>query len=79
MGIKYLHLGDKIEYQLAFFKNAEETRFGNDTEITHSRYAYDVAGRNKELNQLNGKFIYKIGSQLKHRLGASGQYGGLLI
>ena len=77
MGIKYLHLGDKIEYQLAFFKNAEETRFGNDTEITHSRYAYDVAGRNKELNQLNGKFIYKIGSQLKHRLGASGQYGGL--
>jgi len=77
MGIKYLHLGDKIEYQLAFFKNAEETRFGNDTEITHSRYAYDVAGRNKEFNQLNGKFIYKIGSQLKHRLGASGQYGGL--
>ncbi|GAB3008404.1 outer membrane beta barrel protein [Cyclobacterium sediminis] len=77
MGIKYRHTGDKVEYQLAFFKNAEETRFGNTTEITHSRYAYDVAGRNKEFNQLNGKFIYKFGKQLKHRLGVSGQYGRL--
>lgn len=77
MGIKYIHNGNKVEYQLAFFKNAEETRFGNTTEITHSRYAYDVAGRNKEVNQLNGKFVYKFGNPIKHRLGASGQYGRL--
>jgi hypothetical protein len=77
MGIKYIHLGEKLEYQLAFFKNAEELRFGNDTEISHSRYSYDVAGRNKEINQFNGKFIYKFGGKVLQRLGVSGQYGSL--
>lgn len=77
MGIKYIHLGEKIEYQLAFFKNAEELRFGNDTEISHSRYSYDVAGRNKEINQFNGKFIYKLGESVQQRLGISAQYGSL--
>ena len=77
MGIKYIHIGDKSEYHLAFFKNAEEMRFGNDTEISHSRYSYDVAGRNKEINQFNGKYVFKFGDSFKHRLGVSGQYGGL--
>ena len=77
MGIKYIHLGERIEYHLAFFKNAEELQFGNDTEISYSRYSYDIAGRNKEINQFNGKIIYKIGNNVLHRIGFSGQYGSL--
>lgn len=77
MGLKYIHLGNKIEYHLAFFKNAEELRFGNDTEISPARYSYDVAGRNKEINQFNGKFVYKSGGKIQHRIGISAQYGSL--
>lgn len=77
MGIKYLHIGEIFEYQLAFFKNAEEFRFGNTSEISHSRYSYDVAGMNKEVNKLNAKLIYKFGDSWRNRLGVSGQYGGL--
>ncbi|WP_316931604.1 hypothetical protein [Flavimarina sp. Hel_I_48] len=61
MGIKFLHETHRIIYQIGFFKNAEELNFGNTTEVSASRYSYDIAGRNKEINQLNGKFIYKMG------------------
>ncbi|WP_439490465.1 hypothetical protein [Algoriphagus sp.] len=77
MGIKYVHAGEKIEYQFAFFKNAEELGFGNNAEISPSRYSYDIAGRNKEVNQLNGKFLYKFGKDSSSRVGVSLQYGGL--
>ncbi|MDT0688773.1 hypothetical protein RM549_03200 [Salegentibacter sp. F188] len=77
MGIKYIHMGEKMEYHLAFFKNAEEMRFGNDTEISPSRYSYDIAGRNKEINQFNGKLVYKFGNNVLQRIGISGQYGSL--
>lgn len=77
MGIKYLHVDENFEYQFAFYKNAEELRFGGATETSPNRYSYDVAGRNKEVNQLNGKLIYKFGKKEIHRLGVSAQYGGL--
>jgi hypothetical protein len=77
MGIKYMHTGEKIEYQLAFFKNAEELRFGNNTETSPNRYSYDITGRNKEVNQFNGKFIYKFGKESASKLGVSLEYGGL--
>ncbi|MGY5851361.1 hypothetical protein [Salegentibacter sp. F14] len=77
MGIKYVHYGETFEYHLAFFKNSEELRFGNETESSPSRYSYDVAGRNKEINQFNGKFVYKFGDQAANRLGFSAQYGSL--
>lgn len=77
MGVKYLHTGEKFEYNLAFYKNAEELRFGGDTETSPDRYSYDVVGRNKEVNQVNGKLIYKFGDSIKNRLGFSAQYGGL--
>ena len=77
MGVKYLHVGEKFEYNLAFYKNAEELRFGGDTEASPDRYSYDVVGRNKEVNQVNGKLIYKFGDSIKNRLGFSAQYGGL--
>ncbi|WP_133548578.1 hypothetical protein [Salegentibacter sp. 24] len=77
MGIKYIHAGEKFEYHLAFFKNAEELQFGSNTEASTSRYSYDVVGRNKEVNQFNGKFVYKFGEIAANRLGVSAQYGGL--
>jgi hypothetical protein len=77
MGIKYIHAGEKYEYHLAFFKGAEELAFGSNTESSASRYSYDVVGRNKEINQFNGKFVYKFGEKAANRLGVSAQYGGL--
>ncbi len=77
MGIKYSHTGEKLEYQLAFFKNAEELRFGNNSEVSASRYSYDIAGRNKEVNQFNGKIAYKFGEETKSKFGVSLEYGGL--
>lgn len=77
MGIKYMHLGEKIEYQFAYFKNAEELRFGDASAVSYSRYSYDVAGNNKEVHQGNAKLIYKSGDSLQSRLGISAQYGGL--
>lgn len=43
MGVIFLHVGENFEYQFAFYKNAEELRFGNNTEASPSRYSYDVA------------------------------------
>jgi len=77
MGVKFLHENDRISYQFAFFKNAEELAFGNTTEVSASRYSYDITGRNKEVNQFNGKFIYKLGQERSHQLGVSLQYGGI--
>ncbi|WP_440881608.1 hypothetical protein [Tenacibaculum sp. C7A-26P2] len=89
MGIKYTHKNGNWEYALAFFKNSEELRFGNNSDISNSRYSYDVASidldgngsldiRNKEINQFNVKINYLIeASKAKHKLGVSAQYGGL--
>jgi len=77
MGVKYMHSGENFEYQLAFFKNAEELKFGNNSETSPNRYSYDVTGRNKEVNQFNGKFLYKFGKQASNNLGISLEYGGL--
>ena len=86
MGLKYSHEGDQWSYSFAFFKNAEELNFGNNSDISDSRYSYDVSSitiedglkyRNKEVNQGNVKFAYKFGNSVKHKLGLSGQYGGL--
>jgi len=89
MGLKYIHQGEKWDYNLAFFKNAEELRFGANSDVSNNRYSYDVGSidmtgdgnlniRNKEVNQLNGNLSYKIENpNAKHRLGVSVQYGGL--
>ena len=84
MGLKYTHQGEKWDYSLAFFKNAEDL---GGTDVSNSRYSYDVGSikdgdnlilRNKEVNQLNGDLSYKINNtNAKHRLGVSAQYGGL--
>lgn len=86
MGLKYTHEGEQWSYSFAFFKNAEELNFGNNSDISDSRYSYDVSSitmgddlkyRNKEVNQGNAQFAYKFGNSAKHKLGVSGQYGGL--
>ena len=89
MGLKFKHRGEKWDYDIAFFKNAEELNFGSNSDISASRYSYDVSStdydgdgafdfRNKEVNQINGKLAYKTGSDhVKHKIGGSLQYGGL--
>lgn len=84
MGIKYTHNDEKWMYAIAFFKNAEELRFGSNSDVSDSRYSYDVSSssdglyRNKEVNQLNVKVARKFSSgKSKHILGVSAQYGGI--
>jgi len=89
MGIKYTHADDRWEYSFAFFKNAEELVFGNNSDISHSRYSYDISSidingdgtmnfRNKEINQVNGKVSIKVGNEtFQQKIGLSGQFGGL--
>jgi hypothetical protein len=65
MGVKFTT--KKWNYSLAFFKNAEELRFGNNSDVSNSRYpdvaSIDLDGdgvldlRNK-VNQVNGKLSY---------------------
>lgn len=77
MGLKYVYQGDKLEYALAFFKNADELLFSPDAETSNDRYGYDVAGRNKEINQFNGQLFYKWGDGVRQRIGTSAQFGQL--
>lgn len=84
MGLKYIHNSEKWQWAVAFFKNAEELNFGNNSDVSDSRYSYDVSSsgdgiyRNKEINQLNLKVIRKFRSgNANHQLGFSAQYGGI--
>ncbi len=84
MGIKYTHSGEKWKYALAFFKNAEELRFGSTSDVSDSRYSYDIGSltdgthRNKEVNQFNGKLIRKFTTgPVNHEIGISAEYGGI--
>ena len=75
MGVKWTHTTNQIEIQAAFYKNAEELSFGNTSSSSSNRYAYDVSGRNKEVNQGNFKIAYHWGS--KSSLELSAMFGGL--
>ncbi len=82
MGIKYSINKEKWDIDFAFFKNSEENNFGDLSDVSDNRYAYDVASlygeyRNKELNQFNIKANYKFGELVKSKLGASVEYGSL--
>ena len=84
MGIKYTHSDENWEYALAFFKNAEELQFGNNSDVSDSRYSYDVSSssdglyRNKEVNQFNIKVVRKFSNGASsHKIGGSAQYGGI--
>ncbi len=89
MGIKYSYQNKNWKASLAFFKNAEEMNFGNNSDISSSRYSYDIASldvngdgkldyRAKEQNQLNARLIYKLQTNgAKHKFGVSAQFGGV--
>ncbi|PRY14206.1 hypothetical protein CLV24_10416 [Pontibacter ummariensis] len=76
MGIKYIHEGDRWQWQAAYYKNAEEFVFGM-AEASPNRYSYDITGRNKENNQIDLKVVRLLGDSLHHEIGASLQ-GGLV-
>ncbi|MBS2210111.1 hypothetical protein KEM09_01780 [Carboxylicivirga mesophila] len=77
MGIKWMKRYDHLLVQAAFFKNAEELNFGNNSAISPNRYSYDVAGRNKEVNQGNIKFAYSPDGNFNTSIEFSAMYGGL--
>ncbi|WBL21626.1 porin [Zunongwangia sp. HRR-M8] len=77
MGVRYSYKGDMFEYYAAFFKNGEELTFGNNSAASSSRYSYDIVGKNKEVNQINGKIVYKPNLDGMHKIGLSAQYGGI--
>jgi hypothetical protein len=49
MGVKFTHTDKKWNYSLAFFKNAEELRFGNNSDVSNSRYSYDVVSIDQQM------------------------------
>lgn len=80
MGIKYRYIpNDKWEFDLAFYKNADMLSFHSDAGITgDQRYAYDVGGRNKEVNKGNIRVVRHLGDEeFNHEIGLSAQAGGL--
>ncbi|MFD2744482.1 MULTISPECIES: hypothetical protein [Sphingobacterium] len=77
MGIRYLRQKKHWDYDIAFFKNAETLDVGGQAELSHSRFAYDIVGRNKKINQVNGNLVYKTLGTVRQRIGVSAQYGGL--
>ena len=42
-GIKYFFRKNRWELSLAYFQNADFSGTGGDTELSASRYAYDIA------------------------------------
>lgn len=75
MGVKFQQRRKNWLYEIAFFKNAMELDFGNQTPVDPSRYSYDVTGRNKEVNQGNLKLSYLLSKDKS--IGISGMYGGV--
>ena len=77
MGVSYSYSNPKIDLDVGFYKNAEELSFSDRGPISASRYSFDISGRNKEVNQLNVRFNYKLGNISKHKVGGTLQYGGI--
>ena len=77
MGVSYDFENDKIQFDLGFYKNAEELSFADNAPVSDARYSYDFSGRNKEINQLNARFNYKFGKTAKQSIGVTGQVGGI--
>ena len=72
-GLKYVYQKGKWNISLAFFKNSDLLDYSENKEISDSRYAYDIAGRNKEANQFNARITYNWGTIWKQQLGVSGR------
>lgn len=77
MGIKYLFRKDGWGIDLAYFHNAELSNFGKNSEVSPERYAYDIAGRNKEVCQGNIRMAYNFGNIWKQQVGLSALLGSM--
>ncbi|MCO5233158.1 MAG: hypothetical protein M9888_05425 [Chitinophagales bacterium] len=87
MGLRYNYSSEKYDLNIAFFKNAEELLFGNNSDASNNRYSYDAGSldlgngtktRNKEINQGNIRFVYKHHkTSAFHKIGVSAKTGGL--
>lgn len=77
MGAGYEYSDDRWTFSGVFYKNSDLLSSGDKSELSGARYAYDVAGRNRETNTLNLQGRYRFGSKVKQELGLSLQYGGL--
>ncbi len=77
MGLKYSFRNKNWDFDAAFYKNSDVIAFFSDEGVSASRYGYDIAGRNKEINQGNLRVAYRIDGFTKHEFGASGQVGGV--
>ena len=77
MGIKYTFSKFNWRVIAAFFKNSDLLDFGNKSELSPDRYAYDIARRNKEVNQGNLQLAYHWGNQVKQEIGVSAMLGGV--
>lgn len=77
MGIKYSYLNDDWSLDVAFYKNSDILAFHSTDGIVTSRYGYDIAGRNKEVNQGNLRIARRWGGLFLHEIGASAQIGGI--
>lgn len=77
MGLKYSYRHKNWDFDAAFYKNSDIVNFFSEDGISASRYGYDIAGRNKEINQGNLRVAYRYDGFTKHELGASGQIGGV--
>ncbi|MFD2599107.1 hypothetical protein ACFSQ3_09090 [Sphingobacterium corticis] len=77
MGVRYSRQKERWDYDFAFIKNAETLDLGGDTELSQSRFAYDIVGRNKKVNQVNANVVYKTTGAIQQQIGLSGQLGGL--
>ncbi|MET6997978.1 hypothetical protein [Chitinophaga defluvii] len=75
MGVKFERRSHQWLYQLAFYKNALELNFGDKSAIDPGRYTYNIAGRNKEVNQGNARAAFFFND--KNSIGASVMLGGL--
>lgn len=76
MGVKYIYTTSEWDVAVAFYKNSDI--INPHGEISSSRYSYDIAGKNKEVNQGNIRISRKFGNEMfNHELGLSGQIGGI--
>lgn len=77
MGIKYLFRKNRRELSLAYFQNADLSRTGGNSELSASRYAYDIAGRDNEAHQGNVRVVYHFGNRWRQQISGSVLAGGL--
>lgn len=77
MGLSYDFENEKIQLDIGYYKNSELTSTPDNSPISDARYNYDFSGSNQEINQFNIRFNYKFGKKARHKIGMTGQYGGI--